>query len=78
MRKILSGILLGAAASLAWPALAQTAKKPPRVQVQKPAVKKPVAARPAARPAPRPARAVYVPPPPVVELDEAAPLVVSQ
>ena len=71
MRKILSGILLGVAASLAWPALAQTAKKPPRVQVQKPAVKKPVSARPAARPTARPHRSIYVPPPPIVELDEA-------
>lgn len=50
-------------------------KKPTKLQATKPAAAKPAAARPAARQAVRPAVArtpVFVPPPPVIELDETA------
>ncbi len=59
---------------MAAPASAQTAKKPVETQATKPATSNAAAARPAARPAGRPAprAAVYVPPPPVLELDERA------
>ncbi len=58
---------------MAASASAQTAKKPVETQATKPATSN-AAARPAARPAGRPAprAAVYVPPPPVLELDERA------
>ena len=74
MRTALSAVLIGAAALMAAPASAQTANKPVPTQATNPAVSKPVAARPPARPAARPVArpAGYVPPPPVVELDEAA------
>ncbi len=59
---------------MAASASAQTAKKPVETQATKPATSNAAAARPAARPAGRPAprAAVYVPPPPVLELDERA------
>lgn len=59
---------------MAASASAQTAKKPVQTQATKPATTKAAAARPAARPTGRPAprAAVYVPPPPVLELDERA------
>ncbi|TBR30467.1 MAG: hypothetical protein EPO10_02670, partial [Reyranella sp.] len=76
MRTTLPAVLIGAAALMAvsGPAPAQTAKKPVQTQATKPATTKAAVTRPAARPAARPvARApVYVPPPPVVELDERA------
>ncbi|MDO8977029.1 transglycosylase SLT domain-containing protein [Reyranella sp.] len=57
---------------MAASASAQTAKKPVQTQATKPVTTKATAARPAARPAGRPAprAAVFVPPPPVLELDE--------
>ena len=57
---------------MAASASAQTAKKPVQTQATKPVTTKAAAARPAARPAGRPAprAAVFVPPPPVLELDE--------
>ena len=78
MRTTLSALLIGAAALMVGPASAQTAKKPVQTQASKPATTKAAATRPAARPAARPAgrpaprAAVYVPPPPVLELDERA------
>lgn len=74
MRTTLSAVLIGAAALMAAQASAQTAKKPVQTQATNPATTKAAVTRPAARPAARPAprAAVYVPPPPVVELDENA------
>ncbi len=74
MRTTLSAVLIGAVALVAAQASAQTAKKPVQTQATKPAATKAAVTRPAARPAARPAprAAVYVPPPPVVELDENA------
>src|SRR6202011_3702196 len=81
MKHIVSVVLLGAAAMLAASALAQTATKPPAKPA--PATKtaaaapRPSAAHPVARPVgvhPTiiPRRPVFVPPPPVIELDEIA------
>ena len=81
MKQIVPVALLGAATLLAASALAQTATKPPAKPA--PATKTAAAtARPAAaHPAPRPLgvhptivprRPVFVPPPPVIELDEIA------
>lgn len=67
--------MIGAVALMAASASAQPTKKPTKLQATKPAAAKPAAARPGARPAVRSAAArapVFVPPPPVVELDEAA------
>jgi soluble lytic murein transglycosylase-like protein len=76
MKQIVSVVLLGAATVLAAEALAQTQTKPPKTAATKPAAAKPAAAstRPAARPHPTiiPRRKVFVPPPPVIELDEMA------
>ena len=74
MRTTVSVLLIGAAALMAASASAQTAKKPVQTQATNPATTKAAANRPAARPSARPAprAAVYVPPPPVLELDEAA------
>lgn len=76
MKKILPAVLLGAATLMAVSALAQTTTKPP---AKPPTAAKPAAAtaaRPAARPAQQPTiqarRPVFVPPPPIIELDEAA------
>ena len=73
MKTIVSAVMIGAVALMAASASAQPLKKPTKLQATKPAAVKP-AARPAARPAVRPAAArppVFVPPPPVIELDEA-------
>jgi soluble lytic murein transglycosylase-like protein len=81
MKHIVSVVLLGAATMLAASALAQTATKPPAKPA--PATKtaaaapRPSAAHPVARPVgvhPTiiPRRPVFVPPPPVIELDEIA------
>ena len=76
MKHIVSVVLLGAATMLAASALAQTATKPPAKPA--PATKTAAAApRPVARPVgvhPTiiPRRPVFVPPPPVIELDEIA------
>jgi soluble lytic murein transglycosylase len=83
MKQIVPVILLGAVTLLAASAMAQTSKKPVKLQVTKPAATKPVAARkaaatarPVAKPKPhptiRPRGPVFVPPPPVIELDEIA------
>lgn len=75
MKTIFSAVMIGAVALMAASVSAQPVKKPTKLQATKPAAVKPVAARPAARPAIRPAAArapVFVPPPPVIELDEAA------
>lgn len=66
--------MIGAVALMAVSASAQPVKKPTKLQATKPAATKPAAARPAARQAARPAvrPPVFVPPPPVIELDEAA------
>lgn len=76
MKKILPAVLLGAATLMAASALAQTTTKPPAKPptAAKPAAAtaRPAAARPAARPAIQARRPVFVPPPPVIELDEAA------
>src|SRR5262245_30120173 len=81
MKQIVPVILLGGVTLLAASAMAQTSKKPVNVQVTKPTVTKPAAARkvaatarPAAKPHPtiRPRGPVFVPPPPVIELDEIA------
>lgn len=74
MRTTVSVLLIGATALMAASAAAQTAKKPVQTQATKPVATKAATARPAARPARRPAprAAVYVPPPPVLELDERA------
>ena len=74
MRTTLSAVLIGAVALVAAQASAQTAKKPVQTQATKPAATEAAVTRPAARPAARPAprAAIYVPPPPVVELDENA------
>jgi len=71
MRTTVSAVLIGAATLLAVSASAQTAKRPAQAPAAKPATVKPaaVAGRPAARPAAR--APVFVPPPPVIELDEA-------
>lgn len=74
MKTIFSAVMIGAVALMAASASAQPLKKPTKLQATKPAAVKPAAARPAARPAIRPAAArapVFVPPPPVIELDEA-------
>lgn len=77
MRTIVAAVLIGAVGLVAVSASAQTAKKPVKTQATKPATAKPAAkpaTKPAVRAAARPAaRApVFVPPPPVIELDEAA------
>lgn len=85
MKKILAAVLLGATTLAAASALAQTATKPPAkppAAAKPAAVVKPAAAtksavtKPAARPAPHPTirarRPVFVPPVPVIELDEAS------
>ena len=75
MKTIVSAVMIGAVALMAASASAQPTKKPTKLQATKPAAAKPAVARPAARQAVRPAAArapVFVPPPPVVELDEAA------
>lgn len=73
MKRFLNVALVGAMVTLAGTALAQTAKPPTKPQ---PAAK-PAALSPAHRPAPvvRPAvrHPVFVPPPPVIELDEISP-----
>ncbi|MBX9945788.1 MAG: hypothetical protein K2Y40_17025, partial [Reyranella sp.] len=72
MKKLLTVVLLGAATLMAASAIAQTTTKPPP---KPPTAAKPAAAtvRPAARPAPQTQvrRPVFVPPVPVIELDEA-------
>ena len=70
MNKFVPALVLGVASLVAASALAQTATKlPPRPGT----AAKPVAARPAAaRPVAYARRPVFVPPPPVIELDEAA------
>lgn len=75
MKRIVPVVIWGLATAAVAPVLAQTATKPPA----KPAsAAKPVSAvvRTAAKPAGRPVvrRPVFVPPPPVIELDEAAPV----
>ena len=74
MRTTISVLFIGAAALMAASASAQTARKAVQSQATKPVTTKAAAAKPAARPTARPAprAAVYVPPPPVVELDERA------
>ncbi len=81
MKQILSVVLLGAATVLAAEALAQTQTKPPRPAAAKPATqsaatKAKVKPRPPARvgahPTIVPRRQVFVPAPPVIELDEMA------
>ncbi len=75
MKTIVSALMIGAVALMAASASAQPMKKPTKLQATKPAAAKPAAARPAARQAVRPAVArtpVFVPPPPVIELDETA------
>lgn len=75
MKTIVSAVMIGAVALMAVSASAQPTKKPAKLQATKPAAAKPAVARPAARQAVRPAAArapVFVPPPPVIELDEAA------
>ncbi len=75
MKTIVSAVMIGAVALMAASASAQPTKKPAKLQATKPAAAKPAVARPAARQAVRPAAArapVFVPPPPVIELDEAA------
>lgn len=73
MKQLLHVVAVGAATALAASAMAQSAPKQPH----KPVAGKPVvaASRPAAHAAPHPParRSVYVPPPPVIELDEIAP-----
>lgn len=74
MKTIVSAAVIGAVALMSVPATAQPVKKPTQLQAGKPAAK-PAVARPAARPVARPAAArapVFVPPPPVIELDESA------
>jgi soluble lytic murein transglycosylase len=75
MKHFVSVVLLGAATMLAASALAQTVTKPPAKPA--PATKTAAAARPVARPTGAhptiiPRRPVFVPPPPVIELDEIA------
>src|SRR5690242_9962562 len=79
MRTLVSFALVGAAGLLAASALAQTATKPPAKPA--PAVKTAAAssqstaaakARPQPHPTIVPRRPVFVPPPPVIELDEIA------
>src|ERR1700730_14281003 len=79
MKHIVPVVLLGAATMLAVSALAQTATKPPAKPA--PATKTAAAAPPVGRPVARPTgahptiiprQAVFVPPPPVIELDEIA------
>ncbi|WP_421994227.1 lytic transglycosylase domain-containing protein [Reyranella sp.] len=79
MKRIVSVVLMGAATMVAASALAQTQSKPK--PPAKPAAAKPVAAKQAARghstagrrhPTIIPRAAVFVPPPPVIELDEIA------
>ncbi|WP_020698007.1 lytic transglycosylase domain-containing protein [Reyranella massiliensis] len=75
MKTIVSAVMIGAVALMAVSASAQPTKKPAKLQATKPAAAKPAIARPAARQAVRPAAArapVFVPPPPIIELDEAA------
>lgn len=74
MKTIVSAAVIGAVALMSVPATAQPVKKPTQLQATKPAAK-PAVARPAARPVVRSAAArapVFVPPPPVIELDESA------
>ena len=74
MKTIFSAAVIGAVALMSVPATAQPVKKPTQLQATKPAAK-PAVARPAARPVARPVAArapVFVPPPPVIELDESA------
>src|SRR5260370_10696988 len=80
MKLFVPVVLLGAATMLAASALAQTATKPPAKPA--PATRTAAAAaHPVVRPVPRPVgahptiiprRPVFVPPPPVIELDEIA------
>ncbi len=76
MKNILSAVLLGATTLVAASALAQTTTKPP---AKPPTAAKPAstttakaASRPASHPTVQPRRPVFVPAPPVIELDEAA------
>lgn len=75
MKQIVPVVLLGAATILAASALAQTATHPP-AKPRPAAAKAATTARPAAAPRPHPTiiprRPVFVPPPPVIELDEMA------
>jgi soluble lytic murein transglycosylase len=73
MKTIVSAVMIGAVALMAASASAQPVNKPAKLQATKPAAVKPAAARPAARQVARPAvrPPVFVPPPPVIELDEA-------
>jgi len=70
MRSIVWAATVGVAAVLAAQALAQTATKPPPRPVKYAAK---IGVHPAAHPAPVVHRPVYVPPPPVIELDEISP-----
>jgi len=80
MKKILAGVLLGAATLMATSVLAQTTTKPPAkpATAAQPAAAKPAAAtakpavRPGAQPTTQPRRPVFVPAAPVIELDEAS------
>src|SRR5882724_2150257 len=71
MKQIVHVVMVGALTTFAASSLAQTQTKPP----PKPAsAAKPVATAPVAKPAPHPLvrHPVYVPAPPVIELDEMA------
>jgi soluble lytic murein transglycosylase len=76
MKQVVPAVLLGTAAMLAMSALAQTATKPPAKPA--PAAKtaaataQPAAAKAKPHPTVIPRRPVFVPPPPVIELDEIA------
>src|ERR687887_18454 len=78
MKKIVPLVSVGAATVLAVSALAQTATKPPAKPAS--ATKTAAASAPAAKAKPQlqphptiiPRRPVFVPPPPVIELDEIA------
>jgi len=76
MKQVVPVVLLGAVAMLALSALAQTATKPPAKPA--PAAKtaaataQPAAAKAKPHPTIIPRRPVFVPPPPVIELDEIA------
>jgi hypothetical protein len=76
MKHIVPVVLLGAATMLAASALAQTATKPPAkpATAAKPAAVTQAAGKAKPKPHPTiiPRRAVFVPPPPVIELDEIA------
>jgi soluble lytic murein transglycosylase-like protein len=79
MKHIVPLVAVGAVALLAVSALAQTATKPPAKPgsaTKTAASSQPAAAKPKAQPQPHPTiiprRPVFVPPPPVIELDEIA------